>query len=371
MRMIHRIPTLMVLVIGLLVSGCVEIILEPAEVVDSSLRTVPDRAFVPRPADGQSWLVTTLFFEGGGEQGPQEDNQPPVFLDQPVACSSCEPALEVSGIAGELGLSEALEHGVIGGERGLVDAEQPAFVPQTSRDSAGRGHTSPPSTKETADARWRIDRRRGTPVIAGRPESAGQGLELGERGTEQPSGLTDGIDIVSVTWEFKVLDTDLLPAQGSVFHPFALDDQGEVQPITLVEAIVLGQENATEEAKGIAPVYHLAFSRTDYRLLAVQVGGLVDGLPTSQLIDPEDYRPTSFTDLLVSSHLMLDFLLPRFPLGDEKGETTELSLDDGGVEVAFTSSLDGELIVQRWDPGQPWFTYSRGDNRISWLGSVR
>jgi hypothetical protein len=169
-----------------------------------------------------------------------------------------------------------------------------------------------------------------------------------------------------VTWEFRVVRASFVPAPGSRLYNVALDSDGAAQPLALVEAVVVNEENLDVQVKALAPVFDLVLRRHDYEIVAVDYSYWTAGGRAARSLDLEDIASDWLVSQLDREHCLVDFLLPEFPL-DSTDEMTVNRIGDGAVEVAFTSALDGSLVVQRWDAGRPWFTYSRSDRRVSRL----
>lgn len=172
-----------------------------------------------------------------------------------------------------------------------------------------------------------------------------------------------------ITWEFLVLNARFLPHLGSDYYEISLDENGIAQPVALIEAVVADEQSGQSIAKELSPVYVIVLGASDFEVLAVQYSYWVGQTRITNILGPDSFDGfEANTSILEENHCLLEFALPEFPLDNaEQDEMTVTQLGAGAVEVVFTSTVDGELVIQRWDEGRPWFTLSRSDNRISWL----
>ena len=173
----------------------------------------------------------------------------------------------------------------------------------------------------------------------------------------------------AIVWEFFVLDASFTPHVGSDFYDASLDDNGVAQPIALVEASVSDERSGQTIAKELSPVYVIVLRPSDFEVRAVQFSYWLGEIRITNMLSSDTFG--AFEDslsILETNHCLLEFALPEFPLDNaEHDEMTVTRLGAGAVEVVFTSTVDGGLVIQRWDAGRPWFTLSRSDNRVSWL----
>lgn len=185
--------------------------------------------------------------------------------------------------------------------------------------------------------------------------------------TSEPS--EDGKAVHSTTWEFTVLDSDYWPETRNFFSDpaFRAFDIDPTLRLVLIEADVSGEEGPSNAAKQLNPVFRMMLRADDYRVLAAEL-----------TYSEGAVRQTERIDLTGSSNLMrwnieaegcvVDLVLPEFPLDNTRDRRMVVNeLQDGSREVSFTSPTDGSLVVQRWEPGAPWFSVSVSDTRISQL----
>ena len=162
--------------------------------------------------------------------------------------------------------------------------------------------------------------------------------------------VIDEISTATITWEFRVLEAD------------------DSEAVALIEASVFDEHNTESIGKQLNPVFNILLRRSDYRLLSVVLDYQGADNRETEVLDLASFEADGISSLPEITDYLVDFVVPEFPLEEAiQEEMTVTPLDDGAVEVAFTSALDGGLIVQRWDAGRPWYTYSRSDTRISWL----
>ena len=179
----------------------------------------------------------------------------------------------------------------------------------------------------------------------------------------------DGKAIHTTTWEFRVLDSDYWPETRNFFSDpaFRAFDIDPDLRLLLIEAVVSAEEGPSNAAKELNPIFRMMLRADDYRILAAQLE-----------YSEGTVRQTERIDLTGSSNrigwnieaegCVVDLVLPEFPLDNTRDRRMTVSdLEDGSREVAFTSPTDGSLVVQRWEPGSPWFSVSVSDTRISQL----
>ena len=176
----------------------------------------------------------------------------------------------------------------------------------------------------------------------------------------------DEIFLATITWEFRVLESDYQASVDSPSSEFMLSSS---ESVALIEAVVFDEQNTNSFGKELNPVFHILLRRSDCRLLSVALAYESSEDRVTEVLDLSAAESGTGVLLPEITDYLVDFIIPEFPLEETTDEMNVTTLEGGAVEVAFTSALDGGLVVQRWDAGRPWFTYSRSDNRISWLAT--
>ena len=193
---------------------------------------------------------------------------------------------------------------------------------------------------------------------------------LGSDGVE--SGDDDEDDSRVTTWAFRVLGSSWDPSLNAFDRVRIGADDDFSGAYVLVEATVADESGGDAAIKSLNPVFHLLIRNSDFSLAAAELSYWAG---EERIVERREHidNGTGATGWgLAMSDGIVDLVLPEFPLEDsETREMTVTELEGGGIEVAFTDVTDGGLIVQRWDAGRPWFTYSLSDHRISRLLSIR
>jgi hypothetical protein len=180
-----------------------------------------------------------------------------------------------------------------------------------------------------------------------------------------------------IYWQFGVINTDYLPDSESSFYELSLDPSGTPRPITIIKAIAPKEFNDAAISDQLDPVFYLVLRESDHRVRGVHYNYRVPGGRNTVVLElPENHsgQPEPGAEY---NYFLVDYLLPIFPLdardysvsygaGTEHEQMTVQAAGDSAAEVTFSSALDFGTVQQRWEEGEPWFTWSQTDTQISW-----
>ncbi len=179
-----------------------------------------------------------------------------------------------------------------------------------------------------------------------------------------------------VFWRFGVINTNYRPETGP-FAELALDEAGEIQPITILKAVAPKELNDKGIVDGLDPVFYLVLRESDYRVKGIHYNYKVrDGRNTVVLEMPELEAGTKGpgADL---DFFLVDYMMPIFPMTaadatvayGAEGAGLEMVVRkraDDSAEVEFKTAIDRKSVTQRWTAGAPWFDWSISESQRSW-----
>lgn len=192
----------------------------------------------------------------------------------------------------------------------------------------------------------------------------------GEPGNESTMDLDDSWS-EPVYWRYQVIEQGLTPAEGEDFHEFYAMGTTP-SPLTVIKASLDPQLNLDSELFEINPKVYMVVRENRLRM-----AGLVyfytdaHGERQSEAIvgDAEEIG-RSFNRLSQANHSLIPNYIPPFPIAAmdremvlEDGQLASFSnATDSAVDVVYENSMDGSLIAETWEDGQPWALESYSSN---------
>ena len=89
--------------------------------------------------------------------------------------------------------------------------------------------------------------------------------------------IVDELWSESITWQYRVIEADLLLHKGALYYDLSLNSANDPQSVTVLEVTIQGEHGTDSSVKELAPMFHLVQRSSDYRLLALEVSYLYDG----------------------------------------------------------------------------------------------
>lgn len=182
---------------------------------------------------------------------------------------------------------------------------------------------------------------------------------------ETPTSRAQVVLTQRTSWQYLVIDGDYAPDTSWTFYDATQRGRAYHAGYALVEASLSDDHAGDTDAKDMNPVYELLIRQSDMKVLASTFTYDANGSLIHEQLDLTRRSDNPDGWKLEDPRLHLDYVLPPFALL----HSDEMSVDDsveGTLQLAFTSPVDGSLVVQRWDAGYPWFSYSVSDTRVSW-----
>jgi len=172
-----------------------------------------------------------------------------------------------------------------------------------------------------------------------------------------------------LVWTYQVVETGIVPGKNDELYPFAQRTLGDTAALTVIKASVDPSLNDDESVIAADPVVYLVFQEGRDRLVGV-ASFWNDG---DARVSERSYATTRSgrsVSVLSQSRLSLapSYLAPfsaRWVAEDrtlEDGSVLSTVAADGGVDVFYDDAMSGELVVSRYEDGQPWPTWTMTDS---------
>ncbi|MFT5681707.1 MAG: hypothetical protein ACI8RZ_002613, partial [Myxococcota bacterium] len=177
-----------------------------------------------------------------------------------------------------------------------------------------------------------------------------------------------------VVWTYQVIETGLTPDKNDELYPFAQRSSGDVAALSVIRASVEADLNDDEALLVADPVVYLVFHETRDRL----VGTVSFWTEDDARLEQRSYAtrnggrsrsPLSQTRLTLAPTYLAPFsarwLSEERTLEDGSLMTTVEANSDGRdaiVDVFYDDTMSGELVVSRYEEGQPWPTWTMSDS---------
>src|SRR5690606_30641641 len=134
-------------------------------------------------------------------------------------------------------------------------------------------------------------------------------------------------------WTFGVINTNYVPETDNDFYRYAVDTNGEAQPITIIKVVADKDLNSVDISESLDPVFYLVLRESDMQVRGIHYNYKVrSGRNTVVLEMPENEGalPTPGAD---QSFFLVPYLMPAFPLDATAPQPYTLQLADGTQEV--------------------------------------
>lgn len=173
-----------------------------------------------------------------------------------------------------------------------------------------------------------------------------------------------------VVWTYQVVEAGVTPKKNDELYPFARRTLGGTAELTVLRASVDPSLNEDEALLEADPVVYLVFQEGRDRL----VGLATFWSEGDARISERSYasrRAGRSISMLSQSRLSLapSYLAPfsaRWIPEDrvlEDGSTmSTVAAGKGAVDVFYDDAMSGELVVSRYEDGQPWPTWTMSDS---------
>ena len=178
----------------------------------------------------------------------------------------------------------------------------------------------------------------------------------------------------AVVWTYQVIETKLTPGKSDELYPLAVRSSGEIAELSVIRATVEADLNDDEALIAADPVVYLVFHEDRDRLVGTVSFWTADGERVEQrsyatLKSGRSRSPLSQTRLSLAPTYLAPFsarwLAEERTLEDGSLMTTVEAKSDGRdaiVDVFYDDTMSGELVVSRYQEGQPWPTWTMSDS---------
>ena len=172
-----------------------------------------------------------------------------------------------------------------------------------------------------------------------------------------------------VVWTYQVVEAGFVPDVDDELHEYALTGAGEVTSLAVVKVTADPALNADPEVLEANPTTYLVFREDIDRMVGLIQFTSIGGDRIEQAWSAGE-RGRSWSVLsqgnLVKAPTYLAPWSATWQAGErrlEAGRFVEtVDADDGAVDVFYSDELDGGLVGSRYEPGQPWPTWTVAEN---------
>jgi competence ComEA-like helix-hairpin-helix protein len=177
-----------------------------------------------------------------------------------------------------------------------------------------------------------------------------------------------------VVWTYQVIETGLIPGKNDELYPFARGGNGEVAALSVIRASVEADLNDDEALLDADPVVYLVFHEVRDRLVGTvsfwtEDGERLEQRSYSTLKGGRASSPLSQTRLSIAPTYLAPFsarwVAEERTLEDGSLVTTVEAKSEGRdsvVDVFYDDTMSGELVVSRYQEGEPWPTWTMSDS---------
>ncbi|MEZ4316773.1 MAG: ComEA family DNA-binding protein [Myxococcota bacterium] len=172
-----------------------------------------------------------------------------------------------------------------------------------------------------------------------------------------------------VVWNYQVIEHDFVPSQSDELYEFAATPSG-LKALTVVRAYVdLTVADVDSELVEADPVVYLVFHADRDRLAGIVQYSNIEGERLQQAWSSKDLGK-SYSALSQSMLTSAPTYLAPFgaTYGDKETRTehghwvNSATAEGGAVDIVFDDEIGGGDVATRYEPGQPWPTWTVTDN---------
>lgn len=178
----------------------------------------------------------------------------------------------------------------------------------------------------------------------------------------------------SVVWTYKVIESGFVPDADDELHDYAVTATGGLAPLAVVKVTADPSFNADPAILAAEPTVYLVFREDTDRMVGLisfstEAGERVERA-WSAGNRSRSWSVLSQANLVKAPTYLAPWSASWLP-GErrlESGRFVETVAADGdAVDVFYGDELDGGLVASRYEPGQPWPTWTVAENVESWL----
>ena len=180
-----------------------------------------------------------------------------------------------------------------------------------------------------------------------------------------------------VYWRYQVLYTGLRPSEGDDFYEHSVMG-GTDSALTVVKGSLNTALNLEGPVSDMDPKLYLIIREDRLRLAGLVSFYTVNGERISQALTLDDEAMNRSYNLLSQSKLsVVPHAIPPFPILPENGDrvledgqlVSFANANDDSVDVVYEDLMDGTVLADTWEEGQPWSSRSVTANSDSRLMS--
>lgn len=171
-----------------------------------------------------------------------------------------------------------------------------------------------------------------------------------------------------VVWTYQVVESDLMPSAADELYRFSATEKG-MEPLAVIKASLDTSLNTDESLLEADPVVYMVFREDRDRMV-----GLITFV---NVAGERQERAYSASELERSWSTLSQSMLTKAPTylapysarwGNdartlENGSTVEsVKVDETTTDIYYTDEMGGDMVVSRYEAGQPWPTWTASGN---------
>ena len=174
-----------------------------------------------------------------------------------------------------------------------------------------------------------------------------------------------------IVWTYQVVEHDFKPKKNDELYPFAQRTLGDTARLTVLRASIDPALNDDEAVLAADPVVYFVFQEGRDRLVGTASFWYDGGERVSERSFAQK-RTNRAASILSQSRLSMapSYLAPfsaRWIAEERALEdgslVTTVKAGKGAVDVFYDDAMSGELVVSRYEEGQPWPTWTMSDSQ--------
>ncbi len=172
-----------------------------------------------------------------------------------------------------------------------------------------------------------------------------------------------------VVWTYTVVESGFVPDTSDALYDFAVDGTGEVTELAVLKVTADPTLNTDPDVLTAQPTTYLVFRESNDRLVGIVNFTTVEGERLEQAFSTEE-NGRSWSVLSQANLVKAPTYLAPWSATWEAGErrleagrfVETVDTDSDAVDVFYGDELDGGIVGSRYEPGQPWPTWTVAEN---------
>jgi competence ComEA-like helix-hairpin-helix protein len=171
-----------------------------------------------------------------------------------------------------------------------------------------------------------------------------------------------------VIWTYQVVESDFLPDTDDELFRFSATDKG-MEPLAVIKASLDTYMNTDEGLLEADPVVYMVFREDRDRMVGLITFVNVDGEREERAYSTSELDRSWSTlsqSMLTKAPTYLAPFSARWGNDTRKlengAEIESVKVDDSTTDVYYTDEMGGDMVVSRYEVGQPWPSWTTSSN---------